>query len=175
LKSIIVSAHRTPEIFDFSNNAHTRGISVVIAGAGGAAHLPNGRFNVATSHWRAHKSSNSIDGWIYLFFKCQESSNSCTDSRKKIYEFLLPIIGSHDKNVMEKIIIQNRTEKKPSTSLEKLTEIEKLLDGAFSFIQILKQLFSINYNFTSSNSDAMISSLLSSNIQKSYTHNWHYP
>lgn len=37
----IVSAHRTPEkLFDFSQNAHTRGISVVIAGAGGAAHLP---------------------------------------------------------------------------------------------------------------------------------------
>lgn len=37
----IVSAHRTPEkLFDFSQNAHIRGISVVIAGAGGAAHLP---------------------------------------------------------------------------------------------------------------------------------------
>jgi 5-(carboxyamino)imidazole ribonucleotide mutase len=37
----IVSAHRTPEkLFDFSKNAHTRGISVIIAGAGGAAHLP---------------------------------------------------------------------------------------------------------------------------------------
>lgn len=37
----IVSAHRTPEkLFDFSKNAHTRGIKVIIAGAGGAAHLP---------------------------------------------------------------------------------------------------------------------------------------
>ena len=37
----IVSAHRTPEkLFDFSKNAHSRGISVIIAGAGGAAHLP---------------------------------------------------------------------------------------------------------------------------------------
>ena len=37
----IVSAHRTPDkLFDFSKNAHTRGISVIIAGAGGAAHLP---------------------------------------------------------------------------------------------------------------------------------------
>ena len=37
----IVSAHRTPEkLFDFSKNAHERGISVIIAGAGGAAHLP---------------------------------------------------------------------------------------------------------------------------------------
>ena len=37
----IVSAHRTPEkLFDYSKNAHTRGIKVIIAGAGGAAHLP---------------------------------------------------------------------------------------------------------------------------------------
>src|SRR5210317_955742 len=37
----IVSAHRTPEkLFDYSKNAHSRGISVIIAGAGGAAHLP---------------------------------------------------------------------------------------------------------------------------------------
>jgi len=37
----IVSAHRTPEkLFEFSKNAHTRGISVIVAGAGGAAHLP---------------------------------------------------------------------------------------------------------------------------------------
>ena len=37
----IVSAHRTPEkLFDFSKNAHTRGYAVIIAGAGGAAHLP---------------------------------------------------------------------------------------------------------------------------------------
>jgi len=37
----IVSAHRTPEkLFDYGKNAHTRGLSVIIAGAGGAAHLP---------------------------------------------------------------------------------------------------------------------------------------
>lgn len=37
----IVSAHRTPgRLFDYATNAHTRGIKVIIAGAGGAAHLP---------------------------------------------------------------------------------------------------------------------------------------
>ena len=37
----IVSAHRTPEkMFDFAKKAHKRGIKVIIAGAGGAAHLP---------------------------------------------------------------------------------------------------------------------------------------
>lgn len=37
----IVSAHRTPEkLFDYGKHAHERGIQVIIAGAGGAAHLP---------------------------------------------------------------------------------------------------------------------------------------
>jgi len=37
----IVSAHRTPELmFDYARSAHTRGLKVIIAGAGGAAHLP---------------------------------------------------------------------------------------------------------------------------------------
>ncbi|MFN5911731.1 MAG: 5-(carboxyamino)imidazole ribonucleotide mutase, partial [Bacteroidota bacterium] len=37
----IVSAHRTPELmFDYAKNAHHRGLKVIVAGAGGAAHLP---------------------------------------------------------------------------------------------------------------------------------------
>ena len=62
----IVSAHRTPEkLFDFSKNAHTRGISVIIAGAGGAAHLPGMIAAVTTLPVIGVpiKSSNSIDGW----------------------------------------------------------------------------------------------------------------
>ena len=50
----IVSAHRTPEkMFDYGKNAHTRGVAVIIAGAGGAAHLPgNGCFTFTiTSYW----------------------------------------------------------------------------------------------------------------------------
>jgi len=62
----IVSAHRTPEkLVDFSSNAHLRGINVIIAGAGGAAHLP-GMVASMTSLpviGVPVKSSNSIDGW----------------------------------------------------------------------------------------------------------------
>jgi 5-(carboxyamino)imidazole ribonucleotide mutase len=56
--------HRTPEkLFDFSKT-HKRGISVIIAGAGGAAHLPGMVASVATSCYGVPvKSSNSIDGW----------------------------------------------------------------------------------------------------------------
>ena len=62
----IVSAHRTPEkLFDFSKNAHMRGISVIIAGAGGAAHLPGmvASMSPLPVIGVPVKSSNSIDGW----------------------------------------------------------------------------------------------------------------
>lgn len=62
----IVSAHRTPEkMISYGQEAHTRGIQVIIAGAGGAAHLPG--MIAATSPLPVIgvpvKSSNSIDGW----------------------------------------------------------------------------------------------------------------
>jgi len=62
----IVSAHRTPEkLFDFSSNAHLRGINVIIAGAGGAAHLPGmvASMSPLPVIGVPIKSSNSIDGW----------------------------------------------------------------------------------------------------------------
>ena len=62
----IVSAHRTPDkLFDFATNAHNRGIEVVIAGAGGAAHLPGmvAAISPLPIIGVPIKSSNSIDGW----------------------------------------------------------------------------------------------------------------
>ena len=62
----IVSAHRTPEkMFDYGKNAHTRGFSVIIAGAGGAAHLPGmiASLTPLPVIGVPVKSSNSIDGW----------------------------------------------------------------------------------------------------------------
>ena len=62
----IVSAHRTPEkLFDYAKNAHTRGIQVIIAGAGGAAHLPGmiASLSPLPVIGVPIKSSNSIDGW----------------------------------------------------------------------------------------------------------------
>ncbi|WP_028296123.1 5-(carboxyamino)imidazole ribonucleotide mutase [Olivibacter sitiensis] len=62
----IVSAHRTPErMFDYAQNAANRGLKVIIAGAGGAAHLPG--MVASVTHLPVIgvpvKSSNSIDGW----------------------------------------------------------------------------------------------------------------
>ena len=62
----VVSAHRTPErMVDYAKNARKRGLKVIIAGAGGAAHLP-GMVAAITSLpviGVPIKSSNSIDGW----------------------------------------------------------------------------------------------------------------
>lgn len=62
----VVSAHRTPErLDDYARSAASRGLKIIIAGAGGAAHLPG----MVASHTRLPvigvpiKSSNSIDGW----------------------------------------------------------------------------------------------------------------
>ncbi|MFZ9057001.1 MAG: 5-(carboxyamino)imidazole ribonucleotide mutase, partial [Flavobacteriaceae bacterium] len=62
----IVSAHRTPEkMVQFGKEAHQRGIQVIIAGAGGAAHLPGmvASLSPLPVIGVPVKSSNSIDGW----------------------------------------------------------------------------------------------------------------
>ena len=62
----VVSAHRTPEaMIDYAKNARASGLSVIIAGAGGAAHLPGMVASVSTLPVIGVpiKSTNSIDGW----------------------------------------------------------------------------------------------------------------
>ena len=62
----IVSAHRTPErMYEYAKEAHTRGIQVIVAGAGGAAHLPGmvASMSPLPVIGVPVKSRNSIDGW----------------------------------------------------------------------------------------------------------------
>ena len=62
----IVSAHRTPQrLFDYASTAADRGLKVIIAGAGGAAHLPGmvAAISILPVVGVPIKSSNSIDGW----------------------------------------------------------------------------------------------------------------
>lgn len=62
----VVSAHRTPErMFTYAKEAHEKGLKVIIAGAGGAAHLPGMVASITTLPVIGVpvKSSNSIDGW----------------------------------------------------------------------------------------------------------------
>lgn len=108
----IVSAHRTPEkLFDFSKNAHTRGISVIIAGAGGAAHLPGmvASMSPLPVIGVPVKSSNSIDGWDSVLSILQMPggvpvATVALNGAKNAGILAAQIIGSHDKKVLDKII-----------------------------------------------------------------------
>jgi 5-(carboxyamino)imidazole ribonucleotide mutase len=108
----IVSAHRTPEkLFDFSQNAHTRGISVVIAGAGGAAHLPGmvASMSPLPVIGVPVKSSNSIDGWDSILSILQMPggvpvATVALNGAKNAGILAAQIIGSHDKKVLDKVI-----------------------------------------------------------------------
>lgn len=109
----IVSAHRTPEkLFDFSKNAHLRGISVIIAGAGGAAHLPGmvASMSPLPVIGVPIKSSNSIDGWDSVLSILQMPSGVpvatvALNGAKNAGILATQIIGSHNKSILDKIIL----------------------------------------------------------------------
>jgi 5-(carboxyamino)imidazole ribonucleotide mutase len=108
----IVSAHRTPEkLFDFSKNAHHKGIAVVIAGAGGAAHLPGmvASMSPLPVIGVPVKSSNSIDGWDSVLSILQMPggvpvATVALNGGKNAGILAAQIIGSHDKSIQSKII-----------------------------------------------------------------------
>lgn len=108
----IVSAHRTPEkLVDFSSNAHNRGISVIIAGAGGAAHLPGmvASMSPLPVIGVPVKSSNSIDGWDSVLSILQMPggvpvATVALNGAKNAGILAAQIIGVNDKCVLDKII-----------------------------------------------------------------------
>ncbi|AWA29724.1 5-(carboxyamino)imidazole ribonucleotide mutase [Flavobacterium magnum] len=108
----IVSAHRTPEkLFDFSKNAHLRGISVIIAGAGGAAHLPGmvASMSPLPVIGVPVKSSNSIDGWDSILSILQMPggvpvATVALNGAKNAGILAAQIVGAHDPSVLERII-----------------------------------------------------------------------
>jgi 5-(carboxyamino)imidazole ribonucleotide mutase len=109
----IVSAHRTPEkLFDFSQNAHKKGISVIIAGAGGAAHLPGmvASMSPLPVIGVPIKSSNSIDGWDSVLSILQMPSGVpvatvALNGAKNAGILAAQIIGTHDKCMLDKVIL----------------------------------------------------------------------
>ena len=109
----IVSAHRTPEkLFEFSKNAHLRGISVIIAGAGGAAHLPGmvASMSPLPVIGVPVKSTNSIDGWDSVLSILQMPSGVpvatvALNGAKNAGILAAQIIGTSDKAILEKIIL----------------------------------------------------------------------
>ena len=108
----IVSAHRTPEkLFDFSQNAHKKGISVIIAGAGGAAHLPGmvASMSPLPIIGVPVKSSNSIDGWDSVLSILQMPggvpvATVALNGAKNAGILAAQIIGSSNPAILEKMI-----------------------------------------------------------------------
>lgn len=108
----IVSAHRTPEkLVDYSKNAHKRGIKVIIAGAGGAAHLPGmvASMSPLPIIGVPVKSRNSIDGWDSVLSILQMPggvpvATVALDGAKNAGILAAQIIGASDELVLNKII-----------------------------------------------------------------------
>ncbi|TXD52204.1 MULTISPECIES: 5-(carboxyamino)imidazole ribonucleotide mutase [unclassified Polaribacter] len=108
----IVSAHRTPDkLVEYSKNAHLRGIKVIIAGAGGAAHLPGmvASMSPLPVIGVPVKSKNSIDGWDSVLSILQMPggvpvATVALDGAKNAGILAAQIIGTSDKCVLDKII-----------------------------------------------------------------------
>lgn len=107
----VVSAHRTPErMINYAKEAHGRGLKVIIAGAGGAAHLPGMTASLTPLPVIGVpiKSRNSIDGWDSILSILQMPggipvATVALDGGKNAGILAASIIGSHNTVVFEKL------------------------------------------------------------------------
>jgi 5-(carboxyamino)imidazole ribonucleotide mutase len=108
----IVSAHRTPEkMVDYAKTAHIRGLQVIIAGAGGAAHLPGmvASLTPLPVIGVPVKSSNSIDGWDSLLSIVQMPNGVpvatvAVNASQNAGILAAQILGASDKAIQQKMI-----------------------------------------------------------------------
>ncbi|MBL6643696.1 MAG: 5-(carboxyamino)imidazole ribonucleotide mutase [Flavobacteriaceae bacterium TMED204] len=108
----IVSAHRTPEkMMDYGTQAHLRGIKVIIAGAGGAAHLPGMIASVSPLPVIGVpvKSSNSIDGWDSVLSILQMPggvpvATVALNGAKNAGILAAQILGTTDSDVLDSVV-----------------------------------------------------------------------
>ena len=117
----IVSAHRTPDkMFKYANNARDNGIKVIIAGAGGAAHLPGMVASITTLPVIGVpvKSRNSIDGWDSVLSILQMPNGVpvatvALNGAKNAGILAAQIIGISDQEISQKLVdYKGRLEKK---------------------------------------------------------------
>lgn len=127
----IVSAHRTPErMVNYAQTAHTRGIKVIIAGAGGAAHLPGMVASltplpvigvpVATRHLQGVDSLYSI----VQMPRGIPVATVAIDNATNAGLLAIQILASHHSNLLEKV--QQYRQKLSQSVLEKQTQLEQL-------------------------------------------------
>lgn len=108
----IVSAHRTPQrMFDYAKDAAGRGLKVIVAGAGGAAHLPG--MVASITHLPVIgvpvKSSNSIDGWDSVLSILQMPNGIpvatvALNAAKNAGILAAQILGTSDENIAKNLI-----------------------------------------------------------------------
>lgn len=108
----VVSAHRTPErMFDYAKTASNRGLKVIIAGAGGAAHLPG--MVASITHLPVIgvpvKSSNSIDGWDSILSILQMPNGIpvatvALNAAKNAGLLAAQILGTSDEQLSQRLI-----------------------------------------------------------------------
>jgi len=125
----IVSAHRTPEkMMSYGSEAHKRGIKVIIAGAGGAAHLPGMIASVSPLPVIGVpiKSSNSVDGWDSILSILQMPggvpvATVALNGAKNAGIIAAQILGVKSEKIQKKIIdYKNSLKEKVNLSSEQI-------------------------------------------------------
>ncbi len=127
----IVSAHRTPKrMVAYAETAATKGLKVIIAGAGGAAHLPGMIASMTTLPVIGVpiKSSNSIDGWDSILSILQMPNGVpvatvALNAAKNAGILAAQILGSSDKLIVKKILNYKKLLEKEV--LQKVKKLEK--------------------------------------------------
>lgn len=127
----VVSAHRTPlRMLDYAKKAKERGLKVIIAGAGGAAHLPGMVASVTTLPVIGVpiKSSNSIDGWDSVLSILQMPNGVpvatvALNAAKNAGILAAEILGASDESISQKIAIYKNSLNKDV--IEKVKKLKK--------------------------------------------------
>jgi len=127
----IVSAHRTPQrMVSYATKAKGRGLKVIIAGAGGAAHLPGMVASLTTLPVIGVpiKSSNSLDGWDSILSILQMPNGIpvatvALNASKNAGILAASIIGAFDEKISEKVLSYKKTLE--SEVVEKITKLKK--------------------------------------------------
>lgn len=133
----VISAHRTPErMFEFAKNARNRGVKVIVAGAGGAAHLPGMVASCTTLPVVGVPilSSNSIDGWDSILSILQMPSGIpvatvALNGGTNAGILAAKIAGVSDDSIAEKL--ENYQKNLESKVMESIEDIKKVHPNHF--------------------------------------------